>query len=147
MAVNKSIKEGHINFFKEGVAFRMTKADDLRIWLIKVAKKEGAKIEALNYIFCTDRYLRKMNVEHLQHDFNTDVITFDYSEVKNEITGDIFISIDRVKANAAEYSTTFKNELARVMVHGLLHLLGYDDKTEAKRKVMKEKENTFLMKN
>jgi probable rRNA maturation factor len=133
-----------INLFKEGVKFRLSKSKEVKAWLIRVAKREGKSIGSLNYIFCTDTYLRKMNVQYLQHDYNTDVITFDNSEAKKIINGDVFISIDRVHANAKDYSTTFNDELHRVMVHGLLHLLGYDDKSASKKKEMREKEELHL---
>lgn len=102
-------------------------------------KKEGE----LSFIFCSDEYLLKMNNEYLRHDYYTDVITFDYTE-KEIITGDIFISVDRIKENALKYNTTFENELQRVMIHGVLHLVGYNDKTEEEQKEMTKKENQYL---
>jgi rRNA maturation RNase YbeY len=133
-----------INFFKEGVTFRLLKKETLRKWINSVAKKEKKKIETVNYIFCTDSYLRKMNKEYLQHDYNTDVITFDNSTVEKNISGDIFISTERVHANARQYSSVFEEELRRVMVHGLLHLLGYDDKNEKRKNEMRKMEDVYL---
>ena len=134
-----------INFFKESVSFRMMHSEDIKKWLINVCRSEKRKIENINYIFCNDGYLRKMNKQYLQHDYNTDIITFDNSESR-EIAGDIFISIDRVKSNCVTYKSSFADELHRVMVHGLLHLIGYDDTTEKKKVVMRKKEDEFLSK-
>ena len=98
------------------------------------------------FIFCPDRFLRKMNKEYLEHDYNTDVITFDNSETKKKIAGEIYISIDRINANAKTYSTTFRDELHRVMIHGVLHLIGYDDSTAALKARMRGKEDLYLAK-
>lgn len=134
-----------ILFFLEDVSFSLQKRTLIRTWLNRVAKKENKKITALNYVFCSDEYLLSMNKEHLQHDTYTDIITFGYSPKKSpEITGDIFISIDRVKENAKTYKTTFQNELRRVMSHGLLHLCGYKDKTSADKQTMRTKEEEAL---
>lgn len=135
-----------ITFFKEGVSFRMNKQEALRKWITLAAKKEGYKIEQLNYIFCSDRYLKKMNVNYLNHNYYTDIITFDNSMEKKKIIGDVFISIDTIKYNATEYKTTFENELARVMIHGLLHLVGYSDKSLNDQKKMKSMEDLWLSK-
>lgn len=117
-------------------------------WLSKIVQTESneqKKIGTLNYIFCTDDYLHNMNVAYLQHDTLTDVITFDNSETSNRIEGDIFISIDRIKDNAQTYNVPANTELHRVMVHGLLHLLGYGDKTNAETQLMRAKENEYLL--
>ena len=117
-------------------------------WLNKVVQTESngqKKVGNLNYIFCTDDYLHNMNKEYLQHDTLTDVITFDNSEKPNCIDGDIFISIDRIKDNAVTYKVDTDTELHRVMVHGLLHLLGYKDKTAAESQLMRTKENDYLL--
>ena len=99
----------------------------------------------INFIFCNDDYLQKINEKHLQHTDLTDVITFDYSQRK-KLIGDIYISIERVKENASKFDTTFKGEIARVMIHGILHLIGYDDKSTTEKKRMREMENKFLKK-
>ena len=99
----------------------------------------------INFIFCNDDYLQKINEKHLQHTDLTDVITFDYSQRK-KLIGDIYISIERVKENASKFDTTFKSEIARVMIHGILHLTGYDDKSKTEKKRMREMENKFLKK-
>jgi rRNA maturation RNase YbeY len=109
-------------------------------WISKIIVSEN-KIEGeINYIFCDDEYLHKINLEYLQHDDLTDVISFDYS-VGNELHGDIFISIERVKENAADYDVSFNEELKRVMAHGVLHYAGYKDKTEKDAGIMRTKEN------
>lgn len=108
--------------------------------LIKSEQKNKGEI---TFIFCSDKYLLEINKEYLQHDYYTDVITFDYSE-NNIISGDIFISIDRVKENADTYKVSFENELYRVMLHGVLHLVGYNDKTKEEQKIMRQKEDEYL---
>ena len=113
------------------------------VWLEKVVANENKKLGEIVVIICKDDYLLEKNIKFLNHDTLTDVISFDYSTDKN-ISGDIFISIDRIKENAKTYNVTFLKELDRVMVHGLLHLLGYNDKTEKDAKEMKNKENFYL---
>lgn len=109
-------------------------------WISKIIASENKTEGEINYIFCNDDYLHKINLEYLQHDDLTDIISFDYS-VGNELHGDIFISIERVKENAADYDVTFNEELKRVMAHGVLHYAGYKDKTEEDAGVMRTKEN------
>jgi probable rRNA maturation factor len=140
-----SLSDKSVMFFFEDVSFTFQKRTLIRSWLQRVAKKESKSISALNYVFCSDEYLLSMNKEHLQHDTYTDIITFGYSAKNSpEITGDIFISIDRVKENAKTYSTNFQNELRRVMSHGLLHLCGYKDKNKADKEIMRTKEDAAL---
>lgn len=112
-------------------------------WLKFVAESEVRKLGNINIIFCSDNYILDVNIKYLGHDYYTDIITFDYCE-KNILSGDLFISIDTVKDNAQFYGTEFKDELNRVIVHGLLHLIGYDDHTPEEQKVMREKENYYL---
>ncbi|MEO8150043.1 MAG: rRNA maturation RNase YbeY [Bacteroidia bacterium] len=133
-----------IQFFNQETNYLLKNKNPLRNWLLKVAKAEGRAIDELNYIFCNDAFLYQMNVIYLNHHSLTDVITFDNSMAREKITGDIFISIERVKENAKTYNVTVKNELERVMVHGLLHLCGYKDKTPKEKKLMTEKENFYL---
>jgi len=109
-------------------------------WISKIIVSENKTEGEINYIFCDDDYLHKINLEYLQHDDLTDIISFDYS-VGNELHGDIFISIERVKENAADYDVTFNEELKRVMAHGVLHYAGYKDKTEKDAGIMRTKEN------
>ena len=131
-----------INFFTE-TEFELQDQDFYRDWIYACVDKEQAKIGNVNLIFCDDEYLLEINKNHLQHDYYTDIITFDYSD-ENEINGDIFISIDRVSDHSFEYDTTFDKELARVMIHGFLHLLGYNDHTEEEQKIMRQKEDECI---
>ena len=135
-----------INFFEEDIAFKPKNKKLLRAWLTSVIQAEGFKLKELNYIFCSDAYLLQVNQQYLDHDTYTDIITFDNSEREKVIVGDIFISAERVKENAAKFKVTEATELHRVMVHGALHLLGYPDKTPESKKVMTQKENEYLAK-
>lgn len=135
-----------VNFFKESVSFRLNKKEELQKWIAAAVKKEGRSIENLNFIFCSDKYLRKINKTYLDHDYNTDIITFDNSTVKGRIEGDIFISVERVRANAKTYGVTVKDELHRVIIHGVLHLLGFSDKSEKLQKKMRAMEDLYLQK-
>ena len=113
-------------------------------WLSKAAKKEGYSIEEINYIYCSDNLLLDKNREYLNHDFFTDILTFDNRDVGENLFADIFISIDRVRDNAKILNIPFDKELARVMMHGLLHLVGYSDNTEEDKIIMREKEDSYL---
>lgn len=139
-------KELPINFFSEEIDFQLENEEKTSNWLQKIANQEGFIVAAINYIFCDDEYLHKINMEYLNHDTYTDIITFDNSEENEEqiLEGDIFISIERVKENAKELQTPFEQEIHRVMVHGLLHLTGYDDHSDEDEKQMREKENQAL---
>ena len=108
-----------------------------------VAGSEIRRVGEISIIFCSDNYILDVNMRYLQHDYFTDIITFDYCE-GDKLSGDLFISIDSVRENALFYGTEFDDELNRVMVHGLLHLIGYDDHTEEEQKVMREKEDYYL---
>lgn len=108
-----------------------------------VLANENRTLGEVNYIFCSDEYLLNINKQYLNHDYYTDVISFDYTE-DGIISGDIFISVDTVKDNAKEYEVEFEKELARVMVHGVLHFIGYKDKTDEDAKLMRQKENQYL---
>ena len=112
-------------------------------WLVDVAKKQQRFIEELSYIFCSDDYLLDMNIRYLGHDYYTDIITFPYNEGE-KLSGDLFISIDRVRENATDYGADFDTELRRVMVHGLLHLMGFGDKTEEEVQIMRAREDACL---
>lgn len=117
---------------------------DLKFYLFEMLRKEGFRLVKLNYIFCSDSYLLNINQQYLNHDTYTDIITFNYSKENQPIVSDIYISIDRVKANALKYQVSFKQELYRVIFHGLLHLCRYDDKTNFASKEMRKKENEYL---
>ena len=134
-----------ILFFNEDINFKFQGKNNFKAWLKKVVDKEGFKIRDLNYIFCSDNYLHKINVEYLQHDTFTDIITFDISEDESIIAGDIFISIDRVKENSKILKTVFEEELRRVIVHGLLHLCGYDDHSAEEKVKMRSLEDEYIL--
>ena len=112
-------------------------------WLKIVAESEIRRLGDINIIFCSDNYILDVNMKYLQHDYFTDIITFDYCE-KKVLSGDLFISVDSVRENSVYFGTEFEDELNRVIVHGLLHLIGYDDHSEDDIKVMREKENYYL---
>lgn len=133
-----------ISFFSEDIAFKPKQIRAIKSWLLEVITTEKYELSELNFIFCSDDYLLKINQEYLQHDTYTDTITFDNSEVKGEIVGDIFISVDRIKENAKTFGVNIADELHRVMVHSTLHLLGYKDKSAKDKKQMTDKENEYL---
>ncbi|MDP5061452.1 MAG: rRNA maturation RNase YbeY [Maribacter sp.] len=119
--------------------FKLVVEKDFDSWITESCNTEGFSIIELNYIFCSDDYLLKINQDYLQHDYLTDIITFDYVSGKN-VSGDLYISIERVKENAEEFNVSFDNELKRVMIHGVLHLMGYSDKSDAATAEMRAKE-------
>ncbi len=129
-----------IHFFSEDTKFELSQKLKRKNWLKKIAETEGFKIQELNYIFCSDEYLYQINVDYLDHDDYTDIITFDNSEEEKAIEGDIFISIDRVKENAVKHQQTEERELSRVISHGIFHLVGYKDKSDSEAKQMRAKE-------
>ncbi|WP_268848369.1 rRNA maturation RNase YbeY [Flavobacterium aestivum] len=131
-----------INFNYES-DFTLENEEAVATWLSAVIVSENKTEGEINYIFCDDEYLHKINVEYLDHDTLTDVISFDYT-MGNEISGDIFVSVERVLDNSVDFNTTFDNELKRVLVHGVLHYCGYKDKSEADEAVMRNKEDEKL---
>lgn len=138
------MKQPSIFFFKERIKFRLSKRKQLKDWILEIIKKEGYSISNINFIFCTDSSLRKINKQYLDHDYFTDIITFDNSVLKKTIEGDIFISIDRVIVNSKKFTSSFNDELHRVMAHGVLHLIGYGDKTKSQKTEMKTREDFWL---
>jgi probable rRNA maturation factor len=134
-----------IVFFNEDINFKFQGKKKFKSWLKKVAEKEGFSINNLNYIFCSDEYLHKINLEYLDHDTYTDIITFDNSDDETIIEGDIFISIERVRDNSQTLNTVFEEELKRVIVHGLLHLCGYDDHTPEDKAEMRLLESEYIL--
>lgn len=132
-----------INFFSEEIDYRLRGKNNLREWISAAIDKEGLETGVINYIFCSDKYLLKINEDYLQHFDFTDVITFDYS-AEDIISGDVFISIDRIKENARQFKQKFTDELHRVMIHGVLHLMGYKDKSPSDKSEMTAKEDYYL---
>jgi rRNA maturation RNase YbeY len=133
-----------IIFYDEGVSFSFKGKRQLAKMLItSLLKMENKQIGNLCFIFCTDDFLLDINKKYLEHDYFTDVITFDYT-VDNSVSGDIFISVERVDENAREFGVSFEHELSRVMYHGVLHLCGYKDKSEDEARTMREKEDFYL---
>jgi rRNA maturation RNase YbeY len=128
-----------INFNYE-TEFTLENEQAFEDWLSRVIVSENKKEGEINYIFCDDEYLHKINLEYLNHDTLTDIISFDYS-MGNELNGDIFVSIERVKDNAADFNVLFDDELKRVVVHGILHYCGYKDKSEVDEALMRSKED------
>lgn len=132
-----------VTFHSEQIAFRLSNEKELSSWLGDCCKLENQELTKLAFIFCSDEYLLQVNQDYLQHDYYTDVITFDYSE-SPFVSGDIFISIDRVSENAASFNTNFIDELHRVMIHGVLHLMGNTDSNAADKSAMTSKEDYYL---
>jgi probable rRNA maturation factor len=133
-----------IIFFEEDITFKLKNKKAVRHWITETIKAEGFKLKELTYIFCSDNYLLQINQQYLNHDTYTDIITFDNSEAQKVITGDIFISIDRIRENAVKFNISETDELHRVIIHGALHLLGYKDKTAVAKKKMTLKEDFYL---
>jgi len=133
--------------FNSETSFTLKNQNKLVKWIGDVVSSEGFQVAEINYIFCDDSYLNKINQEFLNHDTFTDIISFDYTLGK-EVGGDIFISIERVLENAEKFNEVFETELYRVMIHGILHFMGYKDKTKKEKTLMrtKEDENIFILK-
>lgn len=132
-----------IRYFTEDIDFAFKGKSVHSAWLKAVSEEEGRRIGQISVIFCSDPYLLEINRKYLGHDYYTDIITFDYSE-GDTISGDLFISVDTVRSNAEYYSADFKDELDRVIVHGVLHLIGYDDHTDEQTAEMRARENHYL---
>jgi probable rRNA maturation factor len=132
-----------ITIHVEDISYDITDESEVSSWIADVVSKEGKELGEISIILCSDPYLHKMNTEYLQHDTYTDVITFDYS-VEQIVSGDVFISLDRIKENAQTFESGFINELHRVIVHGILHLLGYIDKKPSDKAKMTQKEDFYL---
>ena len=133
-------------YFREGdTACRVESKNSVKKWVVGVAKSHGKTVGEVCVVSCSDKYLLDVNVEHLNHNYYTDIISFDYSEGV-EISGDLLISFDRVKENAKENGVLFQEELRRVIIHGVLHLVGYKDKTEDEKSIMRAQEDAALKK-
>jgi rRNA maturation RNase YbeY len=125
-------------------SFYFPNRSHLKKFLLGQLKREGKNVEAINFIFCNDEYLVSINQQYLNHDTFTDIITFEFSPNEQPLVSDIYISVERVKENAAQFSSGFRRELHRVIFHGCLHLAGYKDKSKADEMTMRSKENEWL---
>ena len=134
-----------ISFNSPAIKFNLSQKRAIKVWLKSLIECENKRVGEVAFIFCSDDELLQINQQYLKHDYYTDVITFDYSE-NTDVSGDIFISVDTVRANAKKYNQSFDEELHRVMAHGVLHLCGYKDKTLTQKKTMREKEDFYLSK-
>ncbi len=138
------MKKTPIYFFSEDIAYILKEKTKIRHWINEIILTEGYTLDTLNFIFCSDDYLLKINQNYLKHDTYTDIITFDNSEIEKTILGDIFISIDRILENARKFKVSERDEVHRIIAHGALHLLGYKDKSKTDKAQMTEKENECL---
>jgi rRNA maturation RNase YbeY len=133
-----------ISFHNEDIAFVLPQKRLYKQWIEQTALSHGKTIGELTYLFCSDEYLLEMNKTYLQHDYYTDIITFDYSE-ENKISGDLFISVERVKDNALKIGVSLQNEMQRVVIHGVLHLCGFKDKEKTDVQIMRKMEEKALL--
>ncbi|EOR93062.1 metal-dependent hydrolase [Arcticibacter svalbardensis MN12-7] len=133
-----------IQFHSEEITYTLKQKEHIRKWIKASIREEGKMPSEISFIFCSDEYLLNINNQYLKHDTYTDIITFDNSEEEDLIAGDIFISIDRVIENAASFRISEKDEVHRVIIHGILHLLGYTDKGTEHKNLMTSKENYYL---
>ena len=133
-----------IHFHSEDIDFTPKQKTKLRHWIKSIIEINNYQLHCLNYIFTSDAYLLKINNEYLHHNTFTDIITFDLSSTEKLIEADIFVSVERVKANATDLKISFLDELHRVMIHGILHLFGFGDKSESEKREMRKKENHYL---
>ena len=136
------MKESNISFYSAST-FSLKEEDAVAACIKAIAVEESHEVGDITFVFCDDNYLLKINKEFLDHDTYTDIITFDYS-VGNEVISEIYVSTDRVQENAKKYKQTFENEIHRVMIHGALHLCGYNDKLAEEKQIMRDKENHYL---
>ena len=133
-----------INFFSENISFNLPGKRVLKDWIVQTCREEGALISNINFIFCSDDYLQELNSKYLKHKSLTDIITFSDDEFVDKIGGEIYISVERVKENAEIFHEPFEREIKRVVIHGVLHLIGYKDKVKKDRVVMRSKEDYYL---
>lgn len=133
-----------VHFFYNEVRFKLRTPRKVISWIKGVVDKEGCSIQEINYVFCSDSYLLTLNLGFLKHNTLTDIITFDNSEKTSVLEGEIYISVERVEENAKKYNVPFEDELNRVMIHGILHLLGYKDKKPTEKAIMRKKEEACL---
>jgi rRNA maturation RNase YbeY len=135
---------GIIRFFNEDTPFKLPHPLKTKNWIKESISREKSHLKEINYIFCSDEYLLKLNKDYLNHTTYTDIITFDNSLEESFIEGEIYISIDRVRENAEKFNASFDEELHRVLIHGVLHLLGYKDKSIREKSLMRKKEDAYL---
>jgi len=138
------VNKGKIYFFAEEIKFSLPQKKNTKNWINSIVSNENKVLGNLNFIFCSDKYLHDLNIKYLNHDTLTDIITFNSSEIPDEISGDIFISIERVSENYKIFNNSFSSELNRVIVHGVLHLIGYQDKTTKEARIIRQKEDYYL---
>ena len=134
-----------INFYSEGINFKPKQIQKLKSWIKNVAAEEGFLVGNLNYVFCNDEYILEVNKKYLNHDYYTDIITFDYTSSK-KIGGDLVVSIDTIKSNSILLNVDLNTEVCRVIIHGVLHLCGYKDKSDEEERNMRLKEDYYLTK-
>lgn len=134
---------GKISFFYEETNFILPKTQNVKAWVKSIILNDNFKLEQINFIFCSDDYLHSLNLQYLEHDTYTDIITFDYS-IEKTLEGDIYISVDRVSENAQLLNIGFNEEIYRVMAHGILHMMGFKDKSETDKARMRQKEDSCL---
>ncbi|MDD6787254.1 MAG: rRNA maturation RNase YbeY [Bacteroidales bacterium] len=132
-----------VSFYNEGSEMPSINKTDIRNWVKQVAEQHGKRVGAIAYIFCDDEKILEVNRQYLQHDYYTDIITFDYTE-GNKISGDLFISLDTVRTNAEQFEQPYERELHRVIIHGILHLCGINDKGPGEREIMEAEEEKAL---
>jgi probable rRNA maturation factor len=136
--------EHPIEFFSEDIDFELDNADQISDWIADIIEAHEQELSNLTYVFCSDDYLHQINVEYLDHDTLTDIITFNNADEDGIVEGDVFISVDRVRDNASELQIPFHDELHRVIIHGVLHLLGFKDKSEEDAELMRKQEDSSL---
>lgn len=132
-----------IYFYNEDIDFPIIDTTKYIDWIERIIHFHGKQTGEVSFVFCSDPYLLQINKEYLNHDYFTDIITFNYN-ADNELSGDIFISLDTVRDNAIEYKVSFCDELRRVIIHGILHLVGFDDKTKVQKQIMRQKEEEAM---
>lgn len=133
-----------IHFFSEEVEFEPADPDPVRSWILDTVRHEGLDLDEVSFVFCSDAYLLGINQQFLMHDEYTDIVTFPYREEGRVVTGDVYISVERVEENAESLGIGFPDELHRVIIHGILHLLGYMDATDKDKAFMRQKEDFYL---
>ena len=139
-------KKAKVHFFSYDIRPGLKNTETLKQFIESIFKGEQKKLESINYIFCTDKMILGVNKKYLNHDFYTDVITFDLSQNSKQVLAEVYISIERVKENAVQLQTTFKEELHRVIFHGALHLCDFTDKSKPQKQIMRNRENYYLSK-